>query len=272
MKNEEKIGVVKKLSEKQKTEIQGLEKKLYLAQGLRYKIDPQIYGEQDGKYDFFLAYQKNDLVGCIVLASFDADVPEATPLLTDESVFTQLLNHVINVLKERGGKNFLMILNQGDLLLRELALKNEFREKFVEHRMFLSPSKFLYSPENPVMLRAVAKQDIAALAALNEGEEPILEADLESFSVAIIDGEVVGRIRVEKAENLYGIYGFTVRKDLRGKGIGRKIICQSIAQLPGKAYGNVYLEVAGDNAAALHLYDTVGFEIQSTFCYFSRTL
>ncbi len=52
-----------------------------------------------------------------------------------------------------------------------------------------------------------------------------------------------------------------VRRELRGKGLGEKLLCYALEQAKSNAASSMYLEVRKSNEAAKMLYQKYGFEI-----------
>lgn len=69
------------------------------------------------------------------------------------------------------------------------------------------------------------------------------------------DGFVLMRAVADEAE----VLTLAVRPDARGRGLGRRLLVEGVAQAEALGAGRVFLEVADDNAAALTLYRRSGF-------------
>jgi ribosomal protein S18 acetylase RimI-like enzyme len=57
---------------------------------------------------------------------------------------------------------------------------------------------------------------------------------------------------------------------LQGKGYGRAILTAAIELLPERQRANIRLSVVTDNAKAVRLYQSVGFENSSEYRYYLR--
>jgi ribosomal protein S18 acetylase RimI-like enzyme len=81
--------------------------------------------------------------------------------------------------------------------------------------------------------------------------------------VATIDGEVAGwcaGLTRRHARGLTGrIYTLAVLPKFRGRGLARKLLDATLAELKERGTRSVYLEVEATNAAALELYARMGF-------------
>ncbi|WJQ83078.1 GNAT family N-acetyltransferase [Brevibacillus brevis] len=87
--------------------------------------------------------------------------------------------------------------------------------------------------------------------------------------LAQYESEPVGMITVSEEGNEFFISGFCVKKGLQGKGLGRKILSQTVQILNQREHiGGISLEVAVDNQNALSLYQSTGFEVVSVYDYY----
>ncbi|WP_060859713.1 GNAT family N-acetyltransferase [Paenibacillus riograndensis] len=85
-----------------------------------------------------------------------------------------------------------------------------------------------------------------------------------------MNGQPAGKMRLWTEDNETWIYGFTVDKKLRGLGIGRSALLQTIER-EQRNYNGVNLEVALDNPNALRLYESCGFVILNKQDYYRYT-
>jgi len=72
-----------------------------------------------------------------------------------------------------------------------------------------------------------------------------------------------------KMEQRTGIYGFVVRPEYRGKGYGRQLLQEAIRIIRDEGSQEIMLDVDVDNTNALGLYLSCGFEIKTTYDYYS---
>lgn len=90
-----------------------------------------------------------------------------------------------------------------------------------------------------------------------------LEHKYGIFLVGFLDGEICAYggvwILVDEAH----VTNVVVRENLRGQGIGRRLMIELLERAKEKGALCATLEVRASNAAAIHLYETLGF-VQST--------
>ena len=72
------------------------------------------------------------------------------------------------------------------------------------------------------------------------------------------NGQVVGKISVDRSGNHSEIYGFSIFPEYQGRGIGRKVL-HSVVLEESRMGHDVFLEVEAKNAQALKLYESCGF-------------
>ncbi|GAU75876.1 GNAT family N-acetyltransferase [Fusibacter sp. 3D3] len=77
-----------------------------------------------------------------------------------------------------------------------------------------------------------------------------------------------GKTHLQLSEGLGGIYGLGVLPEYRGKGYGRWLLMKSVMQLLDSDASRVMLQVEANNANALNLYTSCGFEPTSTMDYY----
>jgi len=93
------------------------------------------------------------------------------------------------------------------------------------------------------------------------------EPDFQTY-LALYEAEPVGMITVSEEDGALFISGFCVKKGLQGKGLGRKILSQTVEILNQRGHKGISLEVAVDNQNALALYQSTGFEVVSVYDYY----
>ncbi|KAA0098581.1 ribosomal-protein-alanine N-acetyltransferase [Mycolicibacterium sp. P1-18] len=89
-----------------------------------------------------------------------------------------------------------------------------------------------------------------------------LESAHNHYVAARLDGELVGYAGVSRLGRKppfeYEVHTIGVDARFQGRGIGRALLDQLLAIADG---GTVFLEVRTDNAAAIGLYESVGFTV-----------
>lgn len=76
-----------------------------------------------------------------------------------------------------------------------------------------------------------------------------------------------------KAKPYINIHDIIVRKEYRGKGLGRALLEYVLAYAKEHGYCKVTLEIRDDNAVAQHLYRSLGFEdTQPPMWFWTKTI
>ncbi|WP_379129441.1 GNAT family N-acetyltransferase [Paenibacillus sp. sgz500958] len=107
----------------------------------------------------------------------------------------------------------------------------------------------------------ISQEDAADVFELQKQE------GLQEHIIIEMDGRPAGKMRLWTEDNETWIYGFTVDKSLRGLGIGRSALLQTIER-EKRNYNGINLEVALDNPGALKLYESCGFVVLNKQDYY----
>ncbi|WP_157861112.1 ribosomal protein S18-alanine N-acetyltransferase [Desulfurococcus amylolyticus] len=81
------------------------------------------------------------------------------------------------------------------------------------------------------------------------------------FYVAACNNELVGYALSIVEDNVCHLYSIAVRRMMRGRGIGSKLLIRVIDECVKRGCGTMLLEVATDNADAISFYLGHGFKI-----------
>ena len=93
--------------------------------------------------------------------------------------------------------------------------------------------------------------------------------------VAVVDGQVVGQLGLDIQQGArrrdVGSFGMAVHDDYQGQGVGSALMA-AMLDLADNWLGlrRLELEVWADNAAAIHLYEKFGFEIEGRGKQYAR--
>lgn len=85
----------------------------------------------------------------------------------------------------------------------------------------------------------------------------------EVLLVAYIDGEYAGHLSLQpeewNASQHVAKLGIIVRKDCRGIGVGRSLMCSGESSALARDYSKIILSTFADNETARNLYDSLGY-------------
>lgn len=84
----------------------------------------------------------------------------------------------------------------------------------------------------------------------------------EATWAVVVDGAVVGSVRLRRTENSDALeVGAWLIRDVRGRGLGRDIIAEVMAQAEALGAARVQADTTTDNAAALAVLRDLGFTL-----------
>ena len=97
--------------------------------------------------------------------------------------------------------------------------------------------------------------------------EAFAKSARSTLLVAIADGALVGELTVKpisdrRALHHVGVLGMSVARESRRRGIGRALLTQAIAWAPPAGITRIELYVYARNAAAIALYEQLGFALE----------
>jgi RimJ/RimL family protein N-acetyltransferase len=114
----------------------------------------------------------------------------------------------------------------------------------------LAPDEFTFTPE----------EERARI-------EELTHSPRARWLVAEIDGELAGELTIKGISNRRALahvatIGMTVRAAFRRRGIGRTLLTEAVAWAQTAGYKRLELQVYARNAAAIALYQQLGFELE----------
>ncbi|MNZ74049.1 putative acetyltransferase [compost metagenome] len=239
-----------------------------------------------GDTEWLVTYEDDLLVGFLGLYGFGSDMEicgMVRPGYRRRGIFTSLWNRAQNIIKR--GNIATLLLNapaassSGVAFLQTLPLQFNHAEYQMKWGGNSVASSEASSATGTVILRPAREDEAPILVELDCGGFDIKTEDaaelydlqkqegLQEHIMIEMDGQPVGKMRLWTEDNETWIYGFTVSKKLRGLGIGRSALLQTIER-ERKNYNGINLEVALDNPNALKLYESCGFIIQNKQDYY----
>lgn len=239
-----------------------------------------------GDTEWLVTYEDDLLVGFLGLYGFGSDMEVCgmvRPGYRRRGIFTSLWNRAQTIIKR--GNVATLLLNapaassSGVAFLQTLPLEFNHAEYQMKWGGNSVASSEASSATGTVILRPAREDEAPILVELDCGGFDIKTEDaaelydlqkqegLQEHIMIEMDGQPVGKMRLWTEDNETWIYGFTVSKKLRGLGIGRSALLQTIER-ERKNYNGINLEVALDNPNALKLYESCGFIIQNKQDYY----
>src|SRR5258708_18226794 len=250
--------------------------------------------------DFFLYYQDDELIGCLLLDRYHVDVKEVIgmvdPAFRRQHIFTHLLNRASQECRSRGITRLLLICETTSTSGLAYLKDSQGGAVFQEHRMVLRYFKPRLAYDQRLIFREAASHDIDDLAIILAED---LESDLDEareyvqsawarpnqrFYIATYsttgsdlyaqksENVPVGMLRVEEMPREMGLYGFFVRAEYRRRSYGRQMLEKVIATIRAQSQKPIMLEVDANNFTALNLYRSCGFVVERTYGYYELKL
>ncbi|WP_238652937.1 GNAT family N-acetyltransferase [Paenibacillus piscarius] len=274
--------------------IEELQQRCEQYEGIALKLnwDMLRHPGEAGGAKYLVTYEEEQLVGFIGLYGIGGDMEVCgmvRPGYRRRGIFSALWKQAETII--RGGKVKTLLLNtpaasaSGTAYLQTLPVAfshSEYQMKW-NGATGSSLAADASSASGQVMLRPARPEETPLLIALDcdgfqmteeDAAEMYVQHEQEGSQEHIIielDGQPAGKLRLWSENNETWIYGFVVDKKLRGLGIGRSALMQTIER-EQRHHNGVSLEVALDNPNALSLYESCGFVIQSQQDYYTYPL
>ena len=252
----------------------------------------------------FLYYDGEQLIGYIGIGSFGGagSPPEVMgmvhPSYRRQGIFTMLNSLALAELTRRGCHSALLLCDAASEAGRRLVQSIGAVKHHTEFEMYLKGNSSSDKGwiETGLVLKKASNSDAYEVARQNaiyfgdefsahagetqsaedESQNGLLLPEEEekrgmTIYLACIDDQIIGKVHLQLINGLGGIYGLGVLPEHRGKGLGRALLLAGVEKLKGSCAKEVMLQVVTENANALHLYQSSGFEITSAMEYFSVT-
>jgi ribosomal protein S18 acetylase RimI-like enzyme len=245
-------------------------------------------------YDF-LWYEQGILVGYLALMAFMSDeecelVSVVHPDFRRRGIFRALLEEAKRELRPREGKRFILTCEHSSQSGQACVRAVDATLDFSEHEMVLGTFHERLAYDDRLVFQAASSEDLPVIASLfaidrHESEEnslhrvqQIAARPRQQFYLATFGDEQlgchepVGTLRLLDLDTQFGIYGFIVHPDYRGRGYGRQMLQEIIHIARDKSDKPIMLDVDVTNERALGLYRSVGFETRATYDYYVLTI
>ena len=276
------VSYVQNLNEFEISEVKALIKFYNEEKEINFKFDPGFLTNKDEEANHVLFYKDDVLVGYMSVDCYNGEDVEAAPITNSEAVFHQMHQCLVMNAKGKGKKVLLYIVEKKFHFLHNCLENRGIRVSFSEHRMELDHSKFNAIPNGMLEIRDAETRDKRAIFELDsdafghpnglEDESVIEKMDVSLTKIASLNNEIIGKIKIFERDGTAGIYGFVIYPHLRGKGYGKTFLSEIISKYLKHGCHKIFLEVETENKVAVHLYQSLGFTIQSTFDYYSSKI
>lgn len=254
-------------------------------------IDPRLNLEwlsarDDTRPSDWLARANGRLVGIMATERF-GDTAETTIAVlpgAPESVADALFAVLVAQMPEQGMRRILLLHDRAAEQLRRLAEVNGLNHDHAE--LVMRRPGNLPVPEaatGTLVVRRAEGDDLALAARVfvadwgGEVDDVVARARVSvergvAYYVALLDGEPIAALNLQRIEDRPWVYGFSVTKPYRGQGFGRQVLAAVLADALAADSGDVFLEVEPTNTPAVRLYQSLGFAPLRTFDYWAKEL
>jgi ribosomal protein S18 acetylase RimI-like enzyme len=233
----------------------------------------------------FLACAADQLVGYLALYAFndrEVEVSAMThPDFRRQGIFARLAKEARREIARRGIPDLLFFCERkstaGITALQAIGGQYETSEYRMDLRQNVPP----VAVPAGLQTRPARAEDIPLMAHMDnlcfgmpiEETTKNLQADLvegnrKQATIITVNGETVGKIYVVHGGPDVYIGAFCMLPEHRGKGYGKAVLSQTVANLTAQGHKNITLEVATENDNALLLYQHCGFETTTAFDYY----
>lgn len=249
------------------------------------------------KINEFMYFDRQRLIGYIGICDFGgAGSPlEITgmvdPKYRRNGIFYKLHELVMAECKRRNAADVLLLCDKNSVSGQNFLKRIGAVYRYSEFEMYLKEEAFALSEEQLCGItfrkavntdaREIARQntiyfdDTSQSGELGSGESDpdiLLPEDEEKRGMTIYiaekDRQAVGKVHLQISAAVSGIYGLGVLPEYRGRGFGRAILLRAVEKLKEAESKAIMLQVAAENATALNLYQSCGFQETSVMDYY----
>ena len=211
------------------------------------------------------------------------------PIYRRQGIFSKLFELAIAECRQRNAGSILLLCDKKSVPGQKFLGRFGAAYKFSEFEMYLQDESFEMDEKwlRGINFRKATNADAFEIARQNTiyfGDHPeeedenvprkgiLLPEDEERRGMTIYlaekEDQIIGKVHLQLINGLGGIYGLGVLPENRGKGFGRAILLRAIEKLKDAKATKIILQVAAENATALNLYKSCGFQETSVMDYF----
>jgi len=246
----------------------------------------------------FLYYQEGVLIGYLMAYGLGTDERELTGMVHPQQRRQGIARLLLQAARDEytgfGVRQLLLISERrsasGKAFVESVgALKNGSSD-FSEHEMVLTHFQERQQFDDRLVFRPADISDLDALATIYAAVEgastevgkarirerlhkPHCQYYIATFGEEEVGcQEPVGMLRLDEMEHEVGIYSFGIIPDYQGRGYGRQMLEEVIRAIRDRSQKPIMLDVEVTNERAFHLYRSCGFDIKTTYDYYSIAL
>ncbi len=225
------------------------------------------------------------VVAYLGVAQFGGHLAEVSgmvhPEYREKGIFKRLFELAMAELRRYGNYQALLLCDEKSTSGQAFLEKQRVEKHHSEYEMYLNEATYQSAKtdtQGVCLIKATNddKDEVARQNAIYFGlpvnEVPELLPDEEAargmtIYLAVYQGEIVGKVHIENHSAVCGIFGLGVYPAFRARGLGRAILSLAVNQMLKDKAPIIMLQVEANNKTALTLYESCGFEVQSTMTY-----
>ncbi len=257
-------------------------------EGLHMRLDVgALRPRQGNETNDFLYYEDGILVSYLFVEGWGSRDRELAgmvhPGFRRRGIFSSLLATAKEECQQRNVQKLILVCEH--LSKSGLAFVNAIgvRYEYSEYEMVLGTFRERRNYGNGLHIRQANSSDLDAIVSIlatdsgnvesvQKWVRKLLEEPTSRFYLATLDEKPLGCLRLDYMSNQVGIYAFEVRLGYRGLGYGRQILEEAIRIIRSESQKRIMLDVETDNTNAIGLYLSCGFEIKTTYDYYSLNI
>jgi ribosomal protein S18 acetylase RimI-like enzyme len=262
---------------------------------LHMRLDWSLLSARSGaEVNDFLYYRDGVLVGYLMAYGLGTDERELTgmvhPAYRRQGIARILLQAARDEYTGFGVRQLLLITEHHSRSGKAFVAAVGAHHDFAEHEMLLTHFQVRQQFDDRLLFRPADLSDLDALATIYAAidgsspevgkpriqmrlQDPHCQYYLATFGEEAVGcHEPVGSLRVDEMEHELGIYSFGVMPDYQGRGYGRQMLEEAIRAIRAHSQKPIMLDVDVTNERAFRLYHSCGFDIKTTYDYYSLLL
>ena len=258
-------------------------------EGLDLPLNLATEGAPDaGEVSQFIYRERGKLLGCLTIeGSREVEITLGVdPAHRRRGIARRLLDAARAESADQGRSTWILVVDEAAASGRAFVRAVGGSYKSSEYRLELARDR-VPAPRDwdaPVRLRQAGPGDADLLARLvaesfgNNVLETIrwVHRDLAKpnhrFDIASLDGIPIGQIRTNFYGEVIYLTAFGVVPGYRGLGFGRQILEATVRRLIAEDWPLIRIEVATNNANALGLYQSSGFNLKTEYGYYQQEI
>jgi len=265
-----------RLNEQEIKEVNDFVREMAATQGLIYKLDVDtLTVDAEEQSSHILGYEDGALSGYAAINGNHKNEDEVTFICRGEQSF-HIMHEKLMCSAPGRSERILAIANRCDVALIEWLKCMGYSFLNTELRMAFNISGFKPLIRSGLVIRNAYECDRDIVLVIDKesfkmgGSFEISQQDLKRTRVAIMNDEIVGKLRTYANTGIYGIYGFAIKTGYRGQGFGKAFLSSVLNEIIANGYEKIYLEVSSENKPAAGLYQSLGFREEAVFDYYFK--